>query len=183
MNIFTSKNTESNSTAVDEPSNKRKTWDTVLDVDSSSTKSGRRPSVDTVSTYLSHENPVDLLDSSVGSDDAFKDSVVNVERAPDGVSQYVRIVDSKGGDSCPVCLGTPVPLTVELTRCHHRLHLACLNAMLNAQMQPMYIQCPVCRLIYGEKRGNQPAGTMNWTTIPRPLPGFPRTNTIQITYE
>lgn len=28
----------------------------VLDADSSSTKSGRRPSVDTVSTYLSHES-------------------------------------------------------------------------------------------------------------------------------
>ncbi|KAH0561357.1 protein deltex [Cotesia glomerata] len=183
LNIFTSKNTESNSTPVDEPSNKRKTWDTVLDVDSSSTKSGRRPSVDTVSTYLSHENPVDLLDSSVGSDDAFKDFVVNVERTPDVISQYVKVVESEGGDSCPVCLGTPEPLTVELTRCHHRLHLACLNAMLNTQMQPMYIQCPVCRLIYGEKRGNQPAGTMNWTTIPRPLPGFPHTNTIQITYD
>ncbi|XP_074105862.1 deltex E3 ubiquitin ligase [Cotesia typhae] len=183
LNIFTSKNNESNSTAVDEPSNKLKTWDTVLDVDSSSTKSGRRPSVDTVSTYLSHEIPVDLLDSSEGSDDAFKNSVVNGERAPNGVSQYARIVYSVGGDSCPVCLSTPVPLIVELTRCHHRLHLACLNAMLNTQMQPMYIQCPVCRLIYGEKRGNQPAGTMNWTTIPRPLPGFPHTNTIQITYD
>lgn len=28
----------------------------VLDADSSSTKSGRRPSVDTVSTYLSHDS-------------------------------------------------------------------------------------------------------------------------------
>lgn len=61
-----------------ESGQKRKTWDAVLDVDSSSTKSGRRPSVDTVSTYLSHENPVDLLDSSVGSDDAFKDSVLGM---------------------------------------------------------------------------------------------------------
>lgn len=58
-----------------ESGQKQKTRDTLLDVDSSSTKSGRRPSVDTVSTYLSHENPVDLLDSSMGSDDAFKDSV------------------------------------------------------------------------------------------------------------
>lgn len=63
-----------------ESGQKRKTWDAVLDVDSSSTKSGRRPSVDTVSTYLSHENPVDLLDSSVGSDDAFKDSVLGTFR-------------------------------------------------------------------------------------------------------
>jgi len=38
-------------------------------------------------------------------------------------------------------------------------------------------------MIYGEKRGNQPPGMMNWTRIPRALPGFPKTNTIQITYE
>lgn len=78
LNIFGSKQHVETAPveAVAEPVQKRKTRDSVLDVDSSSTKSGRRPSVDTVSTYLSHENPVDLLDSSVGSDDAFKDSVV-----------------------------------------------------------------------------------------------------------
>lgn len=101
----------------------------------------------------------------------------------DVISQYVKVVESDDSDSCPVCLGMPEPLTVELTRCRHRLHLACLNAMLSCQQPPMYIQCPVCRLIYGEKRGNQPPGTMNWTRIPRALPGFPNTNTIQITYE
>lgn len=79
FNIFSSKHgIENNPTATTnvESGQKRKTWDTVLDADSSSTKSGRRPSVDTVSTYLSHENPVDLLDSSMGSDDAFKDSIL-----------------------------------------------------------------------------------------------------------
>ena len=95
----------------------------------------------------------------------------------------MKVVESDGTDSCPVCLGTPEPLTVELTRCKHRLHLACLNAMLSSQRHPMYIQCPVCRMIYGEKRGNQPPGSMNWTRLPRPLPGFPNTKTIQITYE
>lgn len=78
FNIFSNKHgiENSNSVTAIESGQKRKTWDNALDVDSSSTKSGRRPSVDTVSTYLSHENPVDLLDSSVGSDDAFKDSVL-----------------------------------------------------------------------------------------------------------
>ncbi|XP_046429356.1 protein deltex isoform X1 [Neodiprion virginianus] len=186
LNIFGNKHAENVPVeSTTEPVQKRKTRDSnLLDIDSSSTKSGRRPSVDTVSTYLSHENYVDLLDSSVGSDDAFKDSVIGVVvEAPDVISQYVRVVESAGADSCPVCLGSPEPLTVELTRCRHRLHLACLNAMISSQQQPMYIQCPVCRLIYGEKRGNQPPGTMNWTRIPRPLPGFPNTNTIQITYD
>lgn len=106
-----------------------------------------------------------------------------MDATSDVISQYVKVVESDGSDSCPVCLGAPEPLTVELTRCRHRLHLACLNAMLSCQQPPMYIQCPVCRMIYGEKRGNQPPGMMNWTRIPRALSGFPNTNTIQITYE
>ncbi|XP_063983649.1 protein deltex [Diachasmimorpha longicaudata] len=183
FNIFGTKSSmEPAPIAPNESSQKRKNWDSVLDADSSSTKSGRRPSVDTVSTYLSHENPVDLLDSSIGSDEIFKDPA-DVQMHSDVISQYVKVVESDGTDSCPVCLGTPEPLTVELTRCHHRLHLACLNAMLSSQQHPMYIQCPVCRMIYGEKRGNQPPGSMNWTRIPRALPGFPHTNTIQITYD
>ncbi|XP_043589330.1 protein deltex isoform X2 [Bombus pyrosoma] len=185
FNIFSNKHGVENNNSITsiESGQKRKTWDSALDVDSSSTKSGRRPSVDTVSTYLSHENPIDLLDSSVGSDDAFKDAILSVDTESDVISQYVKVVESDNCDSCPVCLGTPEPLTVELTRCKHRLHLACLNAMLSCQQPPMYIQCPVCRLIYGEKRGNQPPGTMNWTRILRALPGFPNTNTIQITYD
>ncbi|XP_051160479.1 protein deltex [Leptopilina boulardi] len=184
FNIFSSKhgveNNSENSVSCDQ---KKKTWDTILDADSSSTKSGRRPSVDTVSTYLSHENPIDLLDSSVGIDDAYKESLVGVDMASDVISQYVKVVESDESDSCPVCLGPPEPLTVELTRCRHRLHLACLNAMLHNQKQPIYIQCPVCGLIYGEKRGNQPPGSMNWTRIPRSLSGFQNSNTIQITYD
>lgn len=42
--------------------------DSVLDADSSSTKSGRRPSVDTVSTYLSHESKDSELRASRVSD-------------------------------------------------------------------------------------------------------------------
>jgi deltex-like protein len=52
----------------------------VLDADSSSTKSGRRPSVDTVSAYPSHESKdselralkCDLLDCSGSSEDVFE---------------------------------------------------------------------------------------------------------------
>ncbi|XP_014231562.1 protein deltex-like isoform X2 [Trichogramma pretiosum] len=192
----------------------------MLDVDSSSTKSGRRPSVDTVSTYLSHEaaqSGLNLLDTSLGSvngggseDSVFvrpshqqrlsdeppcdiaiaqqesscNNAVVGVDAASDVISHYVKVVESDGGDSCPICLGQAEPLTVELTRCRHRLHLACLNAMLSSQRPPcMYIQCPVCRMIYGEKRGNQPHGLMNWTTLNRSLPGYPNCKTIQITYD
>lgn len=54
---------------------------------SSSSKSSRRPSVDTVSTYLSHESKdcsrshtigsvSDLLDCSIGSDEVFASSQI-----------------------------------------------------------------------------------------------------------
>jgi deltex-like protein len=38
-------------------------------------------------------------------------------------------------------------------------------------------------MIYGEKRGNQPPGTMDWELIDVSLPGFPNIPTIQITYQ
>ncbi|XP_039313352.1 uncharacterized protein LOC120359542 [Solenopsis invicta] len=62
-----------------------------------------------------------------------------MDATSDVISQYVKVVESDGSDSCPVCLGAPKPLTVELTRCRHRLHFTCLNAMLSCQQPPMYM--------------------------------------------
>ncbi|XP_075220105.1 deltex E3 ubiquitin ligase isoform X2 [Lycorma delicatula] len=187
----------------------------VLDADSSSTKSGRRPSVDTVSTYLSHDSELrtsrnDLLDCSVNSDDVFdhrpnritnnrskkdkeqihiKGAIVGVDAASECISQYVQVVEncSDGWGCCPVCLCEldSAGIIVSLTHCLHRLHLDCLNSMLTSQPnshQWLYIQCPVCMQIYGEKRGNQPPGTMEWLLLNSSLLGFPGTRTIQITY-
>lgn len=174
----------------------------VLDADSSSTKSGRRPSVDTVSTYLSHDSELrtsraDLLDNTGSSEDIFETSnkkqshrdgaIVGVDAVSEGISKYVRVVDDRSDGHCPVCLCELVgdSIVVALTRCHHRLHLDCLNSMLTSQPnahQWLYIQCPVCMTIYGEKRGNQPPGSMDWTILNSSLPGFPGTRTIQITY-
>lgn len=188
--------------------------DSVLDADSSSTKSGRRPSVDTVSTYLSHEskdselrasrNTVsDLIDCGTSScDDVFDTSpqcqlptpqprakgvIVGVDAASEVISQYVQVVENPGwGCTCPICLcDLQDDMTVALSRCSHMLHLSCLNSMLTGQPcadKWLYIQCPVCMTIYGEKRGNQPAGSMDWTVLHYSLPGHPSTRTIQITY-
>lgn len=97
--------------------------DSLLDADSSSIKSGRRrPSVDTVSTYLSHESNrsdqsrlshtcgssvSDLLNCSIGSDDVFAipstsaamavvpaaGSIVGVDPASDMISRFVKVTD------------------------------------------------------------------------------------------
>lgn len=225
LNIFGNKNTSvpvtntpslaasSTSSAVHKLSGS----ESVLDADSSSTKSGRRPSVDTVSTYLSHESKDelrcsqgDLLDCSNGSDDVFESapkinnlwrkkkhstsgigSIVGVDPASHVISQYVRVVEEGcwSDARCPICLIELAPentgnMVVALTQCCHQLHLDCLNAMLSRQSckRNMYIQCPVCMMIYGEKTGNQPEGSMDWNVLNYSLPGHNGSRTIQITY-
>lgn len=188
----------------------------ILDADSSSTKSGRRPSVDTVSTYLSHESKEsdsrstwqsvsstsNLIDYN--SDDVFGSvemihsrtpSIVGVDPASDMISQFVRVVEVSElytikMQHCPVCLidmDDSSCVIVALVRCNHMMHLECLNEMLRRQqaasMKTLYIQCPVCMIVYGEKHGNQPPGSMDWTIIHRSLAGFPGKRTIQITYK
>lgn len=49
--------------------------------------------------------------------------------------------------------------------------------------QTLYIECPVCGIVYGEKIGNQPTGTMSWVILPKSLPGHDGQNTIQIVYK
>ncbi|XP_063220900.1 protein deltex [Bacillus rossius redtenbacheri] len=178
--------------------------DSVLDADSSSTKSGRRPSVDTVSTYLSHESKDsehrtsqgDLLDCSHSSEDVSEGgrppgagSIVGVDEASDGISRFVRAVEPGrwARANCPVCLCdlAGAEIVVALARCLHQLHLDCLNLLLTS-LPPgnkLYIQCPICKTIYGEKTGNQPKeGTMKWTVLNYSLPGYHGARTLQITY-
>lgn len=184
--------------------------------DNESMKSVRRPSVDTVSTYLSHESKEsslsrnigsvsDLLDCSIGSDDVFvppppprpqqiAGSIVGVDAASDTISRFVRVVDPPkwpNAQPCPMCLdelrhNSQNP-AISLSRCQHLMHLQCLNELIIIQQQDayksLYIECPVCGIVYGEKIGNQPAGTMTWIIIPKNLPGHEGQNTIQIVYK
>lgn len=100
--------------------------------------------------------------------------------------------------------------SISLSRCQHLMHLQCLNGMIIAQqqnelnkvkrnctytiqflykkqngfpLQNLFIECPVCGIVYGEKIGNQPNGTMSWSIINKCLPGHEGQNTIQIIYE
>lgn len=166
-----------------------------LDLESGSTKSGRRPSVDTVSTYLSTESNAHLLDCSMSSlDDVFESPqaassrIVGLDPASDLVSRFVKVCDTfTAGSLCPVCLNdfqeTPDSICVTLTKCNHHLHLDCLNSMLTQQRSSLYIQCPICMAIYGYKTGNQPPGSMDWTLVDYSLPGHMGNRTIRITYD
>uniref|UniRef100_A0A1I8PA52 E3 ubiquitin-protein ligase n=1 Tax=Stomoxys calcitrans TaxID=35570 RepID=A0A1I8PA52_STOCA len=234
------------------------------DTDTNSVKSHRRPSVDTVSTYLSHESKEslrsrnfaisvnDLLDCSLGSDEVFvpslpppasmssvsasmitdrapapppipssvsvcgsvatsgtssiishssssqqqpiAGSIVGVDPASDMISRFVKVVDPPqwpNAQPCPMCMEELVHNAqnpaIALSRCQHLMHLQCLNGMIIAQQNEMnknlFIECPVCGIVYGEKIGNQPNGTMSWTILSKSLPGHEGQNTIQIVYD
>ncbi|XP_055522468.1 protein deltex [Wyeomyia smithii] len=195
-------------------SKSRSRGESLIETDSSSINSGRRPSVDTVSTYLSHESKdsnsrrsnnlgsvSDLLNCSMGSDDVFTSSsqpnipgaIVGVDPASDMISRFVRVVDPPQwphAQPCPMCMEelrhSNLNPTVSLSRCQHLMHLNCLNELILGQkkdsQKTLYIECPICMSVYGEKIGDQPPGTMSWIVIPRSLPGHEGQNTIQITY-
>ncbi|XP_072381963.1 protein deltex [Diabrotica undecimpunctata] len=172
---------------------------TLLDADSSSTKSGRRPSLDTVSTYLSQESrdsqatasTADLINCS-GSDDGIVEdlpAIVGLDPASATISRFVRISKSSEWaprQPCPVCRQPLKPSIVVIALpCNHVLHLDCLNYALTEQQElgtHLHIQCAVCGCIYGEKHGNQPPGTMEWRRVDRSLPGHQNCRTIQIIY-
>lgn len=110
------------------------------------------------------------------------------------ISRFVKVVDPPkwpNAQPCPMCLDeleyNPQNPSISLSRCHHLMHLQCLNELIisqqNSSQKSLYIECPVCGIVYGEKIGNQPDGTMAWVIIPKNLPGHEGQNTIQIIYK
>ncbi|KAK9719906.1 WWE domain [Popillia japonica] len=175
--------------------------DSVLDADSSSTKSGRRTSLDTVSTYLSQESresqatssTADLLNCSANSDDGIENdsvpSIIGIDPASAIISRFVRVSQQEEWaprQPCPACRELLKPsLVVVALPCNHFVHLDCLNYELTQQQvrgPQLHIQCAVCGCIYGEKHGNQPPGTMEWGIVDRALPGHLHCRTIKIVY-
>lgn len=71
---------------------------------------------------------------------------------------------------------------VRFWQCCHHFHYACLAAMYESNPRAGYLQCPVCKAIYGVKRGNQPPGNMSYQVLPFALAGYENCGTIQVTY-
>ncbi|XP_049873351.1 protein deltex isoform X2 [Pectinophora gossypiella] len=158
--------------------------------DGGSTRSTRRHSVDTVSTYLSHESKDSLqqasvgslLNCSAGSDDVFEaapppppleppapaDSDNDlVEEGGGAVVAWVRSVQvAQWGAVCPMA-GCLRPLdaarapVVALARCQHLLHLHCLNEQLERLQRAGRPLHVECR-VCGSVYGREP---------PAPAPG------------
>ncbi|XP_074642062.1 E3 ubiquitin-protein ligase DTX4-like [Tubulanus polymorphus] len=69
----------------------------------------------------------------------------------------------------------------KLNRCDHIFHRSCVSAMYNSGTKDGSLQCPTCKMIYGEKFGNCPPGRMEYGTFSASLPSFD-CETIRIIY-
>uniref|UniRef100_A0A224YKX7 E3 ubiquitin-protein ligase n=1 Tax=Rhipicephalus zambeziensis TaxID=60191 RepID=A0A224YKX7_9ACAR len=102
----------------------------------------------------------------------------------------VDVIGTIPAEDCSICCEPLVSSSsynssgrvVRLAHCSHHFHYACLAAMYKSNSKASYLQCPVCKAIYGVKRGNQPPGIMNFQVLPFALPGYEGCGTIQITY-
>ncbi|GBP15848.1 Protein deltex [Eumeta japonica] len=121
-------------------------------------------------------------------------SIVGVDPASDMISRFVKVVEPPvwpNAQPCPMCMEELIHNAqnpaIALSRCQHLMHLQCLNGMIIAQQNDLnknlFIECPVCGIVYGEKIGNQPNGTMSWSILSKNLPGHEGQNTIQIVYD
>ncbi|XP_049694070.2 protein deltex isoform X1 [Helicoverpa armigera] len=205
LNIFGHNNKQSPPAASSTHSEELSEEQRHTDTECSSTRSGRRHSVDTVSTYLSHESKESLQQASVGellncsgsSDDVFEPApppdlpandgtIVGVDDDAAAVCVWVRAAPCpQWGALCPACMA---PLdacaapAVALAHCQHLLHLHCLNAQLERQRAaavPLHIECLVCGRSYGRAAPPpapaQPRGSMAWALQPAALPQHPHT--------
>uniref|UniRef100_A0A6M2CP70 E3 ubiquitin-protein ligase n=1 Tax=Rhipicephalus microplus TaxID=6941 RepID=A0A6M2CP70_RHIMP len=119
----------------------------------------------------------------------------DTKQEPLGPEEFLRkhTVNVKGtipAEDCSICC-EPLAASssynrsgrvVRLAHCSHHFHYACLVAMFKSNAKASYLQCPVCKAIYGTKRGNQPPGIMNYQVLPFALPGYEGCSTIEITY-
>ncbi|XP_068633289.1 protein deltex [Battus philenor] len=164
-----------------------------------STRSGRRHSVDTVSTYLSHESKDslqaavgELLNCSTGSDDVFEPAQVpqhahgrdhDHDHAP---AHDLVALEEVGG-------GMPAD---ELTRWGwgEPAHAQPLAHCSPHDEDVALVECGVCGAcaacgqVYGAgagcagAEGEQPRGSMAWCKQPAALPGHPHAASILVTY-
>uniref|UniRef100_A0A8D0KX27 E3 ubiquitin-protein ligase n=1 Tax=Strix occidentalis caurina TaxID=311401 RepID=A0A8D0KX27_STROC len=79
-------------------------------------------------------------------------------------------------DVCPICMERINNKEI-LKRCSHAFCKSCID-----QAMTYKPSCPVCGMIYGLMKGDQPEGTMSSITLPSCLPGYPTCGTIMITY-
>uniref|UniRef100_A0A7M4E492 E3 ubiquitin-protein ligase n=1 Tax=Crocodylus porosus TaxID=8502 RepID=A0A7M4E492_CROPO len=84
--------------------------------------------------------------------------------------------EEQAQESCAICMDK-ISEKVTLPKCKHEFCKVCIDKSM--QYKPA---CPVCNTFYGCAKGNQPDGSMSFTTGYFSLPGYPKCNTLVINY-
>ncbi|XP_004873661.1 E3 ubiquitin-protein ligase DTX3L isoform X1 [Heterocephalus glaber] len=85
-------------------------------------------------------------------------------------------MDKKETDICSICMDT-ISNKYVLPKCKHEFCDPCIKKSMS--YKPV---CPLCQTSYGIQKGNQPEGTMTYTLMKEPLPGYKSCGTIVIKY-
>ncbi|XP_068271545.1 probable E3 ubiquitin-protein ligase DTX2 isoform X2 [Nyctibius grandis] len=114
------------------------------------------------------------------------------------VKKYLEeLKGSPADEDCVICMeklsspsgysdtcksSTIKPEAVGHLNCQHSFHMLCVLAMYSNGNKDGSLQCPSCKIVYGEKTGTQPKGKMEISAFPQSLPGHRDCGTIQIVY-
>lgn len=102
-------------------------------------------------------------------------------QAPEQTTLKQMSTDKAADDSdhqCVICLESLDKEHKTLQKCKHKFCAPCIDRQF--EHKPV---CPTCGEMYGVITGNQPDGTMNVEKVDTSLPGYPKCNTLVITYE
>lgn len=102
-------------------------------------------------------------------------------QAPEQTIPKQRTTDNAADDGdhqCVICLESLDKEHKTLQKCKHKFCAPCIDRQF--EHKPV---CPTCGEMYGVVTGNQPKGTMKVETDNTSLPGYPKCNTLVITYE
>ncbi|KAM4888328.1 E3 ubiquitin-protein ligase DTX3L-like isoform 1-T1 [Thomomys bottae] len=92
-------------------------------------------------------------------------------------SAHSEVSEVSEKDTCVICLDTIRDKPV-LPKCKHQFCNACIQKAMTYKPA-----CPLCLTSYGIHKGNQPKGSMTYTTLKEPLPGYEGYGTIEIQYK
>ncbi|XP_071946686.1 uncharacterized protein [Antedon mediterranea] len=80
-------------------------------------------------------------------------------------------------EECPICFDVLTETVKKQLQCGHKFCRNCIDIALQHRNA-----CPICGIILGVLKGNQPPGRMTVNYSPMKLPGYPRCGSIAIVY-
>ncbi|KFP76654.1 PREDICTED: E3 ubiquitin-protein ligase DTX3L, partial [Apaloderma vittatum] len=126
------------------------------------------------STQIKNRTPL-------SSDLAYQETTGAPEKKYDGRQKNNLSFESQAKatteeDVCPICMETIKNKEI-LEKCKHAFCKSCIKQAMTYKRV-----CPICNVVYGPMKGNQPEGTMTTKWIRASLEGYPDCGTIEITY-